>query len=103
MTAKKVLDFQINIQLKKMLVERGIDTSKLQISTMGGTVYLRGQLDFMHSQAAVPGHSHQWMAKRIKFLRDLERDVKRLRGVRFVRFQLTNWEKDGDKWIERRY
>ncbi len=103
MAAKKVLDFQINVQLKKMLVERGIDTSRLRISTMGGTVYLRGQLEFMHAAPAAHGQGHQWMAKKIKFLRDLERDVKRIRGVRFIRFQLSNWEKDGDKWLERKY
>ena len=104
MGREKVRDFQINVQLKKLLVERGIDTSKLNISTMGGTVYLRGKLEYMHGGSVNKDKFyHQWYAKTIKFLRDLERDIKRLRGVRYIRFQLTNWEKDGDKWVERRY
>jgi len=103
MGMEKVRDFQINVQLKKMLTERGIDTSKLNISTMGGTVYLRGSIEFIHASDSKEDSFHDWKAKRLKFLHNLETDIKKLRGVRYVRFQLTDWEKDGDKWVERKY
>lgn len=103
MCAKPIKAFQVNVQVKKMLTEKGIDTSKLTISTMGTSVYLRGKLEFIHETYTKDGAYHQWKTRRIKFLRELEKDIRKIRGVRFVRFQLHDWEKDGTTWVERRY
>jgi hypothetical protein len=90
-------DFRINAAVRTTLVRFWIDTSQIDHGAINGVVYLRGRLTKELSR------SHQEDEESIAFLaRRLERELKNIRGVRDVVYNLDNLTKTRGRWMPRK-
>jgi len=86
-------DLKINSRVRRMLVERHLDTSELSISTTSGVVAVRGTFRKM---------SGREMNERdvVRMLAVLEINILRTKGVKRVSFTLKGWGKKKGKWVQ---
>lgn len=104
-------DYRVNAEVRRILVSRWVDVSRLQLGTTNGVVYLMGSLDTTvmdpgRRQAA--GRSGDWQpaavpqrspAERLLHLAmSLEKEIRRIRDVRDVVFKLDNVFKRSGRW-----
>ncbi len=86
-------DLKTNAKVRKTLVEAGLDTSALNISTTSGSVSIRGEFrkftgGKMNDNAIV------------KLLGALEVNILRTKGVKRVTFHLSQWNKKKGRWVK---
>lgn len=101
-----IQDYKINAEVRRLLVSRWVDVSRLQLGSTNGVVYIMGCLDTVVAdpqrradQAMRRGDGER--ALRLAML--LEKEIRRLPFVRDVVFKLDNVYKRGGRWrsIER--
>jgi hypothetical protein len=91
-------DFRINAVVRTILVRFWIDTSKLDHGAINGVIYLRGRLI-----KEIVRENDQDSEESILFLaRRLERELKNIRGVRDVVYNLENLIKARGRWMPRK-
>ncbi len=94
-------DYRINAEVRRYLVSRWVDVSRLQIGTTNGVIYILGHFETTMEDprrrldASVEGGA---IERLLLLARHLERDVRRLRDVRDVIFKFDNIAKRGGKW-----
>jgi len=94
-------DYRINAEVRRLLVSRWVDVSALQIGTTNGVVYLMGSFEPAVEDALqrVGQPPERDPAQRIlRLLMVVDRDLKRLRGVRDVVLNLRNVRRKGGIW-----
>jgi hypothetical protein len=91
-------DFRINAAVRTTLVRFWIDTSKLDHGAINGVVYLRGRLirEIVRSNNQKEEESDTFLIRR------LERELKNIRGVRDVVYNLENLIKARGRWMPRK-
>ena len=90
-------DFRINAAVRTTLVRFWIDTSHLDHGAINGVIYLRGRL----CKELVRSNENE--DESIVFLaRRLERELKNIRGVRDVVYNLENLVKARGRWLPRK-
>lgn len=82
-------DRTINIRVDQMLVRRGIDTSKLTVSTAKGAVVIIGFLMGRSKAAALKSGAD---------VKQLDFHIRRIANVKSVSWQLVNWRHEGGRW-----
>ena len=93
-------DFRINATVRTMLVRFWVDTSKLDHGAINGVVYLRGRLVREISRTS---NSERDDEESLTLLaRRLERELKNIRGVRDVVYNLENMIKTRGRWVPRK-
>jgi hypothetical protein len=94
-------DYHLNAMVRRYLVSRRVDMSRLQLGTTNGVVYIMGVLDST-AEVQIPDKreiEEVDPAKRVLFLAmRLERDLRRMRDVRDVVFKLENATKIRGRW-----
>lgn len=94
-------DYRINAEVRRLLVSRWVDVTRLQIGTTNGVVYMMGSLgttmgDLGRREAtAVPPSTPE---RALHLAKTLEKDIRRIRNVRDVVFKLDNVFKRGGRW-----
>ena len=94
-------DYRINAEVRRLLVSRWVDVSTLQIGTTNGVVYLMGSFepaveDALQRAGQPP---EQDPAQRLlRLLMVVDRDLRRLRGVRDVVLNFRNVRRKGGIW-----
>lgn len=94
-----VADFRTNTQVRRILVKRWIDTSKVEFGTTNGVVYIKGMIatpEDMKALKAIGGRS------RLDLIVKIEKEIRRLPDVKDVVFKLKDYEKTGGKWMRRK-
>ena len=94
-------DYRINAEVRRTLVSRWIDVTALQIGTTNGVVYLLGTFEPLVEDALQrAGQTQEYdPARRIQRLIQLvDKDLRRIRGVRDLVFNLRNARKRGGVW-----
>jgi hypothetical protein len=87
-----VSDFQINARVRSVLAKHWIDTQRVKFGSFKGTVRFSGQIHPLGDRSA----THLDGSK----LEIIESELKRIRGVLRVFFDLANWRKsETGKWI----
>lgn len=86
-------DWEINCAVRSHLVKWWINTKLLDIRTIGGVVYLKGMLTFKVTTELEEDERPAAMG-------EIEKEIKRMQGVKDVQIKLANWVKKEDKWIE---
>lgn len=85
-------DFRINAAVQSILNRRRANTGALNFGTTNGVVYVRGSLladsRTALEQATGPG-----------LLREIERDIRTVPGVRDVVLGVDGWQKAGQTWV----
>ena len=91
-------DFRINAAVRNLLVRFWIDTSKLDHGATNGVVYLRGRLtrELIRDSRETDEESLSFLARR------LERELKTIKGVRDVVYNLENLVKARGRWMPRK-
>ncbi|MDI6792528.1 MAG: BON domain-containing protein [bacterium] len=84
-------DWAINVDVRAELVKRWVDVRKINISTVSGVVYLKGSIVFREDKG-VP------YRERPQIIKQLEEIIKKLPGVKAVKFRLANWIKMDGQW-----
>jgi hypothetical protein len=101
-----IQDYKINAEVRRLLVSRWVDVTRLQLGATNGVVYVMGFLDTVVAdpqrradQAMRRGDGER--ALRLAML--LDKEIRRLHFVRDVVFKLDNVYKRGGRWrsIER--
>ena len=79
-----VEDKQINVAVRRILTSLWVDITLVQVRTTAGVVYLSGMLKRMTA-------SHQSLSDTV--LREMDIRLRKISGVRDVKYQLLNWER----------
>ncbi len=95
----RLADYKLNAQVRRLLVRRWIDLSRLDYGVTNGVVYLRGSL----GPAAFDEERNPEDARleEITTATRLERALRQIPGVRDVIFQLDHIVKTGYRWRRR--
>lgn len=84
-------DWEINCMVRAHLVKWWINIKKIDIRTIGGVVYVKGSLSF---RTRVKLKEHE----RPQAVGEIEKEIKRMPGVKDVQMRFVNWIKMGDEW-----
>ena len=96
-----VQDYRLNAEVRRFLVSRWVDVSRLQLGTTNGVVYIMGSLDttMEDPHRRVDEIVHRAASERVlRLAMSLEKSVRRIRDVRDVVFKLDNIHKRGGRW-----
>jgi hypothetical protein len=95
-------DYRINAEVRRLLVSRWIDVSRLQIGTTNGVVYLMGVLEASVEDALERSgqriDSRDPVERLIRLVTLVEKELRRVRGVRDLVLRLRNVQKRGRAW-----
>ncbi len=80
-----VEDNQITVTVRRALVSSWVDITLVNVRSTRGNVYISGHLKRM---------THQHADMYVKLLQTMDMSLRRLKGVRDVRYILDNWSRD---------
>ena len=95
-------DYRVNAEVRRLLVSRWVDVSRIKIGTTNGVVYLMGTLEPSVEDALErSGGSAEITSAAERLLRlvaVIEKELRRVRDVRDIVFNLQNVRKKGRAW-----
>jgi hypothetical protein len=86
-----------------ILVRNYVDTQRLDVDVINGTVYIAGEFAVFDSALGSKRNDpveRDGMIKRTLLV--LEREIRRMTAAGFVQFKLANWERTGMMWTKKR-
>lgn len=86
-------DFRINSHVRQILVRHWIETDSVSATAINGVLYMRGYIQYRAAKRTQVG------AVTADFLEKLERELKSLKELKKIRWQLDNWERDEQGWL----
>lgn len=86
-------DREINVRIEQQLTRLGINTQKLTISAHQGEVLIQGELEKRSVREKPMSGTDMKM---------IDRKLQRVRDVKRIQWNLTNWERRGMQWLARR-
>lgn len=94
-------DYRITAEVRRHLVSRWIDVSQLQVGTTNGVVYLIGSFepvveDALQRVGEAPEPDP--VARLIRLVSLVDKEIRRMKGVRDVAFNLRNMRRKGGAW-----
>lgn len=85
-------NFQLMSSVRRILSRRWIDLGEVRFGCFSGTVRVQGVLRRLGSMTSEP------MSGAV--VADIEEEIRRLKAVRMVHFDLSNWIRDaGGEWV----
>ncbi len=91
-------DWDINVVVRQELVKEWVDTKKITFNTIGGVVYIKGVIIFKKVLKDDPLIAFIKERAEKKRLTRIERKIKKIPGVKGVKFDLQDWAKVGNEW-----
>lgn len=94
-------DYKLNAEVRRFLVSRWVDMTRLQHGVTNGVVYIMGTLDTTMED---PRRREDELVRRdalnrvLPLAMRLEKELRRIRDVRDVVFKLDNVFKRGGRW-----
>jgi hypothetical protein len=95
-------DYRVNAEVRRLLVSRWVDVSRVRIGTTNGIVYLMGTLEpsvedaLERSGISVEGSNPA--ERLVRLISLVEKELRRVRGVRDIVFNLQNLRRRGRAW-----
>ncbi len=96
MPIAKVKDWELNVKANAEFVKKGIDTQHLKISATSGNVHVSGKVVFNGTKV-----DPSIDAEVIGALKNVDRMIKMISGVRDVKYSFSNWQKLGGNWTRK--
>lgn len=93
MPLAKIKDWELNSKANAEFVKKSFDTQQIKIGTTGGVVQVSGKVAFTGSKID-PGAD----AEVINALKNVDRMIKTISGVKDVKYSFSNWQKTGGNW-----
>ncbi len=94
-----VEDMAINRQVRHVLARNWVNLQKLDFAATHGAVYMRGRLGLLRAQAEDGNRDKDRAGVGPKFMNHLEKQIKRIDGVRNVTWQVDGWQRTGSGWL----
>ena len=85
--------WEINNRVKIVLTKNWVDVLKLLVNTARDVVVIKGELKF--NGGSVDSSSDHSI---VEVLKKMDREIMQGKGVKLVKWELTEWEKKGGKW-----
>ena len=99
-------DFRLKRLVEAILVRSYVNTQKVNVDVISGTVYLDGEFHVMDERASGPkdesgdpGEAHFAMRR---VLLALEQELRSMRELSGIHFNFTNWNKTATGWAPQR-
>jgi BON domain len=88
----KMGDKDLTVAVRKILVKNWVDIAKIRIRVTGGVAILTGTIakTYAADDATVDP----------RFLAAIDHGLQTVKGLRRIRFQFSNWSKDGGEWVQ---
>lgn len=93
MPLAKVKDWELNSKANAEFVKKSFDTQQIKIGTTAGIVNVSGKVDF--TGAKIDGSID---AEVINALKNVDRMIRTINGVKDVKYSFSNWAKTGGNW-----
>ncbi len=93
MPIAKVKDWELNVKANAEFVKKGIDTQHLKVSSTSGLVHVSGKIVFTGTKVDASVD-----AEVIGALKNVDRMIRIINGVKDVKYALSNWQKIGGNW-----
>ena len=93
MAMAKIKDWELNTKANAEFVKKSFDTQLIKIGTTAGIVHVSGKVDFTGGKVD-PGND----AEVINALKNVDRMIKTINGVKDVKYSFSNWQKIGGNW-----
>ena len=95
-------DYRVNAEVRRLLVSRWIDVSRVKIGTTNGVVYLMGTFepsveDALERTGVATGISNP-TEKLLRLVILVEKELRRVVGVRDIVFKFQNLRHKGRAW-----
>ena len=94
-----VLDLKIKCEIRNILVQFWVDTTRVNISSHQGVVYLRGTLQRVKKEHTLVQNSLTGNKDQIKIMQNIEERIRRVRNVKRIVFDIDNFKKVGSTWL----
>lgn len=92
-------DWDINVAVRQELVKRFVDLRRVHFTTIGGVVYLKGSIVFRKvKEEEIVATIEERINVEKRRLSELERRIKKIKGVKGIIFDLEEWTKFGNEW-----
>ncbi|MDI6752235.1 MAG: hypothetical protein QME07_05180 [bacterium] len=93
-------DWDINVVVRQELVKEWVDTKRITFNTIGGVVHIKGVVIFKKALKDDPliASIEERANTEKKRLAHIERKIKKISGVKGVKFDLQDWAKVGNEW-----
>ena len=86
-------DFRINSLVRQILVRHWLEVDSVSANAINGILYMRGFLQYRPAKRAQIG------AVTADFLQKLELELKGVKELKKIRWQLDNWDRDEQGWV----
>jgi hypothetical protein len=83
-------DMEITRDLERVLVRQDVNTQKLKFNVYGGKVRFSGELKQQRGNKEIEDKQE---------VKQLEKMIKRVDGIRTTEWDLKNWKKKNGKWV----
>lgn len=93
MPLAKIKDWELNSKANAEFVKKSFDTQQIKIGTTAGVVHIAGKVDFTGSKIDPSSD-----AEVINALKNVDRMIKTINGVKDVKYSFSNWQKTGGNW-----
>lgn len=93
MSLAKIKDWELNTKANAEFVKKSFDTQQIKIGTTGGVVQVSGKVAFTGSKV-----DPSCDAEVINALKNTDRMIKTINGVKDVKYSFSNWAKTGGNW-----
>jgi len=95
-------DYRVNAEVRRLLVSRWVDVSRIRIGTTNGIVYLMGTLEPSVEDAlersGISAEGSSPAERLLRLITLVEKELRRVRGVRDLVFNLQNLRRKGRAW-----
>lgn len=86
-------DFRINAQVRQILVRHWLEIEALSANAINGVLYVKGTIQYRPAKRAQVGDITP------EFLQKLECELKLIKDLKKIRWQLENWERNEGDWL----
>ena len=94
-----VEDLAANRAVRAVFARNWVNTQRLDYGATHGTVYVRGRLTLLRRPAPDSSEERDRSGVGPKFLLHLEKEIKKVDGVRNISWQLDSWQRAGSAWL----
>ena len=79
------------LSVRKVLVKNWVDCSRVRIRVAKGLLILTGTIDKVYGAEGGPVDR--------RYLSSMDQSLQAIQGLRRIRYQFSNWSKDGGEWV----
>ena len=96
-----VEDLAVNRRIRNVFARNWVNLQRLDYGAVHGTVAIRGRLMLLRAQPSDKTDERDRSGVGAKFLIHLDREIKKIEGVRTITWQSDGWQRTSSGWTHR--